>query len=1718
MMKKILSTFILIALVFFSAKIVKAQTFGNEWINYSQNYYKFKVVGDSIYRIPISSLTALGMPNTVLGDNIQLFREGVEMPIFVSTTGVLGASDFIEFYGEKATGSIDLPLYKTAEDQLNPSQSLLSDTAFYFITYNSSINNKRYVSLANNLTNPPTKENYFWDKFKINYRVILCEGPSYYGESSSSYLTVTSSQFEHGEGWAKSNNANNDSVTFTCLFPYTSTGAPSGLFKSIVAGNSYLQTHEMKIFANGNAIVDSTFSLFSFTKMNAAVPMNFLNAQNKITFKYTPLNQGQIHPDRYSISSIEFRYPRQFNFSNKTGFYFELDPKATDYYIEISNFNNATIAPKLYDISSNQYILGDISSPGLIRFVIPASPLQAKKLFLQSLAITNFPAVADLHVVNFKNYSLASNQGDYLLIAHKGMMDDGSGSDYIEEYKNYRISAQGGAYNAIKIDVQNIYDEFGYGYNFHAQGIKNFLHYAVANSAWSAKPKQVFLIGKGFSYKNYLNFSAAPFTTYPFYPIPSFGDPCSDILLTDFDKTDKPAVPIGRLSAFNGSEVKSYLDKIKDHESAIANTSMQTSDSILWRKRILHLAGAKDAAEQAPIVNSLLGQENIIKKTYYGAQVFTLKKGSTSSVETANSQLLDSLFNTGIGLIQFFGHSSSSTMDYNLDFPSQYHNYKRYPLFIANGCGAGNIFILTGTRALDEQFVLQPNAGAIAFVASNNTGLTNSLSTYTDSLYNEFAFKNYGNTISKQINSNVNTFMNNPFYLNDNLLRLHCEQIGLNGDPACSLFSYPKPDYAIEDKGVKFKQLNLTTNYDSLDVDITFHNLGKYTKDSISLLVKRILPNNAEEIILYKKYEGVANEKMLSIKIPTNGNLGIGINNLILQLDQEGTIDEISENNNSIIRTFDIYNDDLVPVYPYEFSIVSQQGITLKASTLNPFVTARNYWLQIDTTEKFNSPSLLSTPITSTGGVIKWIPPITLKDSTVYYWRTAMDTSSATGNTKFKWTNSSFIYLDQSSAGWNQSHYFQYRKNNFNDITLDSNSRELRFNDLNKKLQTQTTCMNGPSPYTYIWPDNIAKINGSTLFTFGCDPYPGFSSLQFIVIDSLTGEPWINTVNQSTGLGRFGSFAPCRISPDNISFEDPFFEFSFLTTASRKKIMDFIDSIPHGFYFLMQPRLCVGGGCGGINTINIKQWKSDTTAYGSGVSLYHKLFNYGYTKIDSFTKNRPMVFWSRKDIPSTIQQYIGIDSTQKLYAEFDFSSSLYTGDEVSTKVGPANIWNHFYRKLYSKDLSAGDTSKVDIYGIDVQGHETLLVTVTGPDTTLQFIDAKTYPSLRLVLNTNDNIFATPEQMRYWRVLYDPVPEAALNPNRLFTFQDTVGQGQPQPLRLAIENLTALPMDSMLVNYDVIDSHRNKFHVGSKRYAPLTSLDTLQIQYDINTAAFTGKNTLVIEANPNNDQKEQYHPNNIGYKDFYVVPDNKNPIIDVTFDGVHILNKDIVSSKPFIHILLKDENKYLALDDTSLVQVYVKYHNDNIEHQIPFDGNVMKFIPADPAKLSSKNQAQIEFKPEFLVDGDDYMLIVHLKDKIGNGDSKAAYKVDFSIVTKPSISSVVNYPNPFTTSTQFIFTLTGFQIPSNLKIQILSVTGKIVREITKDELGNLHIGRNITPFKWKGDDQYGQPLGNGVYLYRVVSTLNGNKMDHYAESGNNADKWIEKGYGKLYIMR
>ena len=88
----------------------------------------------------------------------------------------------------------------------------------------------------------------------------------------------------------------------------------------------------------------------------------------------------------------------------------------------------------------------------------------------------------------------------------------------------------------------------------------------------------------------------------------------------------------------------------------------------------------------------------------------------------------------------------------------------------------------------------------------------------------------------------------------------------------------------------------------------------------------------------------------------------------------------------------------------------------------------------------------------------------------------------------------------------------------------------------------------------------------------------------------------------------------------------------------------------------------------------------------------------------------------------------------------------------------------------------------------------------------------------------------------------------------------------------------------------------------------------------------------------------------------------------------------------------------------------------------------------------------------------------------------------------------------------------------LRIEIMTITGKIVREINEWELGPIHIGTNITTYKWNGTDQFGNKVGNGVYLYRVITNLNSKSLGHFTDTGDNTSKYFKSGYGKMYLMR
>jgi hypothetical protein len=431
----------------------------------------------------------------------------------------------------------------------------------------------------------------------------------------------------------------------------------------------------------------------------------------------------------------------------------------------------------------------------------------------------------------------------------------------------------------------------------------------------------------------------------------------------------------------------------------------------------------------------------------------------------------------------------------------------------------------------------------------------------------------------------------------------------------------------------------------------------------------------------------------------------------------------------------------------------------------------------------------------------------------------------------------------------------------------------------------------------------------------------------------------------------------------------------------------------------------------------------------------------------------------------------------------------------------------------------GDAPTVDVIGIDNRGAEVRLLsdlTLGQQDYDISTINAELYPFLKLRMRNIDSINLTPYQLKYWRLTYVPLPEGALAPNILFQMKDTFEVGEPMDFKVAFKDVSEVNFDSLKVKLVLTDAKNVATSIPLSRFRPLVAGDTLHVRYPFISQNLVGQNSIFLDVNPDNDQPEQFRFNNFMYKNFFVKEDKINPLLDVTFDGVRILNRDIVSSKPHILVKLKDESKWSVLNDTAGVKLQVRYPDGRLRPFFFVKNDTLKFTAAG-SPPNPDNTATIDFEPNFLQDG-DYELIVSGKDRSGNTAGNLEYKVGFQVINKPMISNMLNYPNPFTTSTAFVFTVTGSEVPQNIKIQVLTITGKIVREITKDELGPLHIGRNITEFRWDGTDQYGQKLANGIYLYRVITNLNGRSLDKYKAEDDDTEKYFNKGYGKMYLMR
>ncbi len=1682
-------------LIFFITSF--SQDYANSWIkNYNQYYYKIKITQNGVYRISKNIITNAGIDiNTINPKTFQIFGKGEEQYIYVKgeDDGVFNDDDYIEFYAERNDGWLDTVQYGTKEKTPNPYYSLYNDTLVYYLTWNDNLVGNRRVSV-NSSTN---FSSYSPAQYVITNNYVDYHSSYYTGEPFKKSIGSKLTNYQSSQGWFSSRlSSGSPTLNASLSTPeFYSLGEDAiAEFAFIGMSNDYESGNDqrMQISHNSALIFDTVFEGYKLIKKKIKIPVANLSAGNTFAFTRATTNTTIT---TMVVSYVNVTYPRTLNFVGtlENRFKVKKNQSQNKIYIKALNFSNNEDKAFIYDFKNKARIqMTEESVSGNKNQKVLLDTLGEEidcYIFLES-AVKNIsklnPVAAN---ARFEDYTNKNINTDFIILTDRKFYNESVA------YLNYRIST---GHSPIIVFIDELYDQFSYGIVKNPLAITNFSKYIYDN--WNHIPENLFIIGKSYvdsEYRKNANY-------YANTCVPTYGNPGSDIKLTSgiVDQYCTPVFSTGRLPVLEASEINDYLEKVKDFESQHKISSgVNWEEDLFWMKNVLHFGGGNSASEIATLKSYLNSLKTVIEDTLKGSIVRSFFKESSAPIsDITYADSIKNLINNGVEIMNFFAHGSTTTgFDQDVDSPDNYDNYKKYPLIIAQSCLVSNIF--STEISTSEKFVFEPRKGAIGFLGTASLGIPSYLYNYTRELYSQISYKGYGNSIGKQMKSTITKIQNSQELVQD-----ICYEMTLNGDPSIKLYSPEKPDFAVNESSIFLDLKEITAEIDSFYVNVVVSNVGKSISDTNKMFIEltRTFPDGSTEKY-YTETETTVYRDTCRIYVGTNSIKSPGLNKISVLIDSKYDYDELSEANNIASYNFNIKSNDLLPVYPIKYAVVPSKNITLKASTFDQFIGQKDFIIQVDTTDLFNSPIVRQYTSQSMGGVVKWdinLDDFTLSelDSTVFFWRVKVNSSG------YSWRSSSFKYIPNKS-GWSQGHFFQFENNTYQLVNYNRNTRNFKFINQLKEISVQTDTYREPDnqvKYYDVW----CKMNGAMVRShYGLSWLSGLGipGFVFIWIDQVTGEPYTTYDDNKDGYGDTYGNRLLYMNPEKS------FDFYAHNSTWANKIVDFVKDIPDGDIICMY-----------------------------NVGLYNYFSNYTQDYIDAFKSfgcdsaiivgngNNPLIVFGRKGMnPGEAKHTVGSLGTL-LQMQDTFSTNWKNGTIISEEIGPALKWNSLHWNYKQLDDLTSDTLYLSVIGIKPDGTEEIVLNnilkntkdIYNLDAT---IDATLYPKIKLKLFTMDENSRTPVHLNYWEVLYDEIPETALNLSAGYFFhKDTLLEGDNVILSLATENISNSNFKKdLVIKYWIQDKNRNNKSITYKNVGEHNSGDILKDTISFSTKGLLENNILWMEVNPyidtlnRYDQEELYHFNNIVGVPFYVEKDNTNPLLDVTFDGVYIMDGDIVSAKPTIKIALEDENKFLLLSDTSLIRVYLRRPGIRVDERIYFNdkGQGIENMIFQTA-IDNKNKCTIDYNPTFIQDG-KYKLIVQAKDASNNVSGELDYEINFEVVTKSTITNVFNYPNPFSTSTKFVFTLTGAEVPTYMKIQIYTITGKVIKEISLEELGDIHIGRNITEYSWDGTDEFGDRLANGVYLYRVISKINNEKIELRQTS---ADQYFNNGFGKMYIIK
>ena len=216
----------------------------------------------------------------------------------------------------------------------------------------------------------------------------------------------------------------------------------------------------------------------------------------------------------------------------------------------------------------------------------------------------------------------------------------------------------------------------------------------------------------------------------------------------------------------------------------------------------------------------------------------------------------------------------------------------------------------------------------------------------------------------------------------------------------------------------------------------------------------------------------------------------------------------------------------------------------------------------------------------------------------------------------------------------------------------------------------------------------------------------------------------------------------------------------------------------------------------------------------------------------------------------------------------------------------------------------------------------------------------------------------------------------------------------------------------------------------------------------------------------------------------VAPDVVGPEIKAFLNDEMFVNGSISNANPILILKLSDSSGINTGGSGVDHDIVATLDNDQNQYFI-----LNSFYESD---VDDYQNGSVRFQLPEMSPG-HHSLKIKAWDVMNNSSE---YILDFTVINSDNlkIDRVLNYPNPFTTRTQFWFEHNQPGADLGVKVEVFTIGGKLIKSITQ----TINTpGNRSSEVEWDGRDDYGQKIGRGVYVYRLRVK---------GPNGKTAEKW------------